>query len=67
MLNDHGFFTIEELNLFYKAVKPQLPVLHLNVRSFYQHFDEFKNLFDTLPFSFDFVGCSETFINSQLT
>ena len=47
-------------------MKPQLSVLHLNVRSFNQHFDEFKNLFDSLPFPFDFVGCLETCINSQL-
>lgn len=64
--NDHGIFTIDELNLLSKTVKPQLSALHLNVRSFNQHFDEFKNLFDSLPFSFDFVGCSETFFNSQL-
>ena len=64
--NDHGIFTMDELNLLSKTVKPQLSALHLNVRSFNQHFDEFKNLFDSLPFSFDFVGCSETFINSQL-
>ena len=40
-------------------------LLSLNC-SFNQHFVEFKNLFDSFPFSFDFVGCSETFINSQL-
>ena len=49
-----------------KAVKPQLSVLHLNVRSFNQDFGEFKNLFDSLPFSFDFVGCPDIFVNSQL-
>ena len=49
-----------------KAVKPQLSALHLNVTSFNQHFGEFKNLFDSLPFSFDFVGCPDIFINSQL-
>ena len=37
-----------------KAVKAELSVLHLNVRSFNQHCAEFKNLFDSLPFSFDF-------------
>ena len=49
-----------------KAVKPQLSALHLNVRSFNQHFGEFKNLFDSLPFFFDFVGCPDIFINSLL-
>ena len=43
-----------------------MSALHLNISSFNQHFDEFKNLFDSFPFSLDFVGCSETFINSQL-
>ena len=63
-LNDHGIFTIDELNLLSKVVKPNLSVLHLNVRSFNKSFDELKNIFDSLPFSFDFLGCSETFINS---
>ena len=45
--NDHGIFTIDELNLLSKTVKPQLSALHLNVRSFNQHFDE-SFLFITL-------------------
>ena len=31
--NDYGIFTIDELNLLSKTVKPQLSALHLNVRS----------------------------------
>ena len=64
--NDHGIFTLDELNQLSHSVKPQLFALHLNIRSFNQHFDEFKNLLDSVPFSLDFVGCSETFFTSQL-
>ena len=31
--NDHGIFTVEELNELSSAVKPQLSALHLNIRS----------------------------------
>lgn len=61
--NDHGIFTIDELNLLSKAVKPDLSALHLNVRSFNQHFNEFKYLFYSFPFSLNFL--LRTFINSQ--
>ena len=53
--NDHGIFTLDELNQLSNSVKPQLSALHLNIRSFNQHFDEFKNLLDSVPFSLDFV------------
>ena len=53
--NNHGIFTLDELNQLSNSVKPQLSALHLNIRSFNQHFDEFKNLLDSVPFSLDFV------------
>ena len=48
--NDHGIFTVDELNVLSKVVKPQLSALHLNIWSIRQHFDEFKNLLDSIPF-----------------
>ena len=55
--NDHGIFTIDELN--------ELSVLHLNIRSLNQHFTEFCNLLDSISFCFDFLGCSETWLSPQ--
>lgn len=63
--NDHGIFTLDELNELSIVVKPHLSALHLNTRSFNQHFDEWKNLLDSVPFVFDFIGCSETFLTNH--
>ena len=46
-------------------MEPHLSALHLNTRSFNQHFDELKYLLDSVPFVFDFIGCSETFLTSH--
>ena len=58
--NDHGIFTIEELNELSTIVKPHLSALHLNIRSLSKHFDELCNLLDSTPFEFDLIACSET-------
>ena len=58
--NDHGIFTLDELNELVPVVKPQFCMLHLNIRSLNQHFTELCNLLDSTPFVFDFIRCSET-------
>ena len=64
--NDHGIFTIEELNELSTIVKPHLSALHLNIRSLSKHFDELCNLLDSTPFEFDLIACSETWITPQV-
>ena len=61
--NDHGIFTIDELNELFPVVKPYYSVLHLNIRSLNQHFADLCNLLDSTPFTFDFIGCSETWLS----
>ena len=34
--NDHGIFTLEELNELSNVLKPHLSALHLNIRSLWQ-------------------------------
>ena len=63
--NDHGIFTIDELNELFPVEKSQLSVLRLNIRSLNQHFTVFCNLLDSISFSFDFLGCSETWLSPQ--
>ena len=41
--NDHGIFTLEELNELFPVVKPLKSVIHLNIRSLNQHFTELCN------------------------
>ena len=48
--NDHGIFTLEELNELFPVVKPLTSVIHLNIRSLNQHFTELCNLIDSTPF-----------------
>lgn len=64
--NDHGIFTVEELNELCSVVKPQLMALHLNIRSLSKHFDELCNLLDSIPFEIDMIACSETWITPQV-
>lgn len=64
--NDHGIFTIEELNELSSVVKPQLSALHLNNRSLSKHFDELCNLLDSIPFEIDMIACSGTWIMPQV-
>ena len=64
--NDHGIFTIEELNELSTIVKPHLSALHLNIRSLSKHFDELCNLLDSIPFEFDLIACSETWTTPQV-
>ena len=61
--NDHGIFTLEELNELFPVVKPLTSVIHLNIRSLNQHFSELCNLIDSTSFAFDFIGCSETWLS----
>ena len=63
--NDHGIFTIEEINELSSVVKPYLSVLHLNIRSLRKHFDELCNLLDSTPLKFNLITCSETWITPQ--
>ena len=63
--NDHGIFTLDELNELSSFVKPHLSALHLNTRSLNQHFTELCNFLDHTPFVFYFIGCSETWITPQ--
>ena len=63
--NDHGIFTINELNELFPVVKPYFSALHLNIRSLNQHFADLCNLLDSTPLTFDFIGCSETWLSSQ--
>ena len=63
--NDHGIFTIEEINKLSSIVKPYLLVLHLNIRSLCKHFDELCNLLDSTPLKFNLIACSETWITPQ--
>ena len=48
LLNDHGIYTIEEINELSRTVKPQFSAIHLNSRSLKQHFDEICNLLDSI-------------------
>ena len=43
-----------------------MSLLHINSRSLSQQFDELKHVLDSLPFTVDFLGCSETFITNSL-
>ena len=63
--NDHGIFTIEEINELSSVVKPYLLVLHLNIRSLRKHFDELCNLLDSTPLKFNSIACIETWITPQ--
>ena len=40
LLNDHGIYTVEEINGLSRTVKPQYSVIHLNTRSLKQHFEQ---------------------------
>ena len=62
--NDHGILTLEELNELSNVVKPQLSALHLNIRSLCKHIDDLRNL--NIPFEFDIIVCSETWITPQV-
>ena len=64
--NDHGIFTLEELNQLSHVVKPQLSALHLNIRSLSKHFDELCHLLNSFPFQLDLFACSETWITPQV-
>lgn len=55
--NDHGIYTLNDLNELSNVVKPELSFLHFNSRSLSQQLDELKHLLDSLPFTFDFLGC----------
>ena len=63
--NDHGIFTIEEINELSSVVKLYLSVLHLNIRSLRKHFDELCNLLDFTPLKFNSIAYIETWITPQ--
>ena len=64
--NDHGIFTLEELNELSSVVKPHLSALHPNIRSLCKHIDELRNLLDNIPFEFDIIACSEIWTTPQV-
>ena len=53
------------MNELFPVVKPYFSALHLNIRSLNQHFAALCNLLDSTPFTFDFIGCSETWLSPQ--
>ena len=63
--NDHGIFTVDELNELSFVVKPHLSAFHLNVRSLSRHFSELIELLASIPFAFDFMAFSETWFTSE--
>ena len=63
--NDHGIFTLEELEQLSHVVKPQLSALHLNI-SLSKHLDELCHLLDSFLFQLDLFACSETWITLQV-
>ena len=65
LLNDHGIYTIEEINELSRTVKPQYSALHLNSRRLKQHFDEMCYLLDSISCKFDLIACSETWFTSE--
>ena len=65
LLNDHGIYTIEEINELSRTVKPQYSFIHLNTRSLKQHFEQMCNRLDSISRKFDFIGCSETWFTSE--
>ena len=64
-VNDHGIFTVDELNELSFVVKPHLSAFHLNVRSLNRHFSELIELLASIPFAFDFMAFSETWFTSE--
>ena len=62
LLNDHGIYTIEEINELSHTVKPQYSFIHLNTRSLKQHFEQICNLLDSISCKF---SCSETWFTSE--
>ena len=60
MLNDHGIYTVEEINELSRTVTPQYSVIHLK-----QHFEQMCNLLDSISCKFDFIGCSKTWFTSE--
>ena len=66
LLNDHGIYTVEEINELSRTVKPQYSVIHLNTRSLKQHFEQMCNLLDLFSCTFYFIGCSETWFTSEI-
>lgn len=59
-VNDHGIYTIEELNELSSVVRPQLSALHLNIRSLNKHYDELCTFLDNISIQFDLIACSES-------
>lgn len=58
--NDHGIYPTDEINKPSLTVRPQLSFINLNIRSLNQHFRRLNCLLDSVPISFDLMGCSET-------
>lgn len=62
-LNDHGIYTLQELNDLSLLVRPQFTAV--SVRGPTQHFQDICNLLDSSSISFDVIGCSETWFTAQ--
>ena len=65
LLNDHGIYTIEEINELPRTVKAQYSAIHLNSRSLKHHFEKMYNLLDSISCKFDFIACSETWFTFE--
>ena len=63
--NDHGIFTLQELNDLSAVVKPKFTAVHINVRSLSQHFQDMCNFIDSSAFAFDVIGLSEIWFTSH--
>ena len=61
---DHGIFTIDEINQLPATVKPQFSALLLNVRSINAHLKELCGLLHSIPFVFDTIGCTESWLTN---
>lgn len=64
--NDHGIFTLEELDDFAIVMKPAyMSLLHLTIRSLNRHFQDLCELVEAVHSVFDFLASSETWVSPQ--
>ena len=64
--NDHGIFTLEELDEFAIVMKPAyMSLLHLTIRSLNRHFQDLCELVEAVHSVFNFLASSETWVSPQ--
>ena len=64
--NDHGIFTLEELDDFAIVVMPAyMSLFHLTIRSLNRHFQDLCELVEAVHSVFDFLASSETWVSPQ--